>query len=242
MESIEIIWIIAVVAVSAFAQSLAGFGFGLLAVPLMTLFVDAHDAVIVATMIGAVSTIAQALLDREHCEWPTARRLSIAAYAGMPLGLFAFVIVSESAMRLVLGIVVLLATLVLARGFTFTGQSRFVEWIMGAMSGVLSTSTSTNGPPLVFLLQARQMEAQTFRATINTVFAISNFGAIALFAISGNVEANGIVAAAASLPILFLALRAGYALRPRVDGAVFKKLVLVMLVLSGVSVLTSAFA
>ncbi|MFN5602026.1 MAG: TSUP family transporter, partial [Acidimicrobiaceae bacterium] len=84
MESIEIIWIIAVVAVSAFAQSLAGFGFGLLAVPLMTLFVDAHDAVIVATMIGAVSTIAQALLDREHCEWPTARRLSIAAYAGMP--------------------------------------------------------------------------------------------------------------------------------------------------------------
>jgi uncharacterized membrane protein YfcA len=113
---------------------------------------------------------------------------------------------------------------------------------MGAMSGVLSTSTSTNGPPLVFLLQARQMEAQTFRATINTVFAISNFGAIALFAISGNVEANGIVAAAASLPILFLALRAGYALRPRVDGAVFKKLVLVMLVLSGVSVLTSAFA
>ena len=242
MESVEILWIIAVVAVAAFAQSLAGFGFGLLAVPMMTLLVDAHDAVIVATMIGTVSTAVQAVLDREHCEWPTARRLSIAAYVGMPLGLFAFVIVSESAMRLILGVVVLLATLVLARGFTFTGRSRLMEWMMGVSSGVLSTSTSTNGPPLVFLLQARQMEATSFRATINTVFALSNFGAIALFAATGNVEVDGMLAAAASLPILFLALRAGYALRPRVDGSVFRKLVLVMLVLSGVSVLSSAFA
>lgn len=242
MENVEILWIIAVVAVAAFAQSLAGFGFGLLAVPMMTLLVDAHDAVIVATMIGTVSTAVQAVLDRQNCEWPTARRLSIAAYLGMPVGLFAFVIVSESAMRLILGVVVLLATLVLARGFTFTGRSRLIEWLMGITSGVLSTSTSTNGPPLVFLLQARQMEATSFRATINTVFALSNIGAIALFAASGNVEVNGMVAAAASLPILFLALRAGYALRPRVDGSVFRKLVLVMLVLSGVSVLSSAFA
>jgi uncharacterized membrane protein YfcA len=145
-------------------------------------------------------------------------------------------------MRLILGVVVLLATLVLARGFTFTGRSRMMEWMMGLSSGVLSTSTSTNGPPLVFLLQARQMEATSFRATINTVFALSNFGAIALFAATGNVEVDGMLAAAASLPILFLALRAGYALRPRVDGSVFRKLVLVMLVLSGVSVLSSAFA
>jgi uncharacterized membrane protein YfcA len=145
-------------------------------------------------------------------------------------------------MRLILGVVVLLATLVLARGFTFTGRSRLMEWMMGISSGVLSTSTSTNGPPLVFLLQARRMEARSFRATINTVFALSNFGAIALFAATGNVEVDGMLAAAASLPILFLALRAGYALRPRVDGSVFRKLVLVMLVLSGVSVLSSAFA
>ncbi len=86
------------------------------------------------------------------------------------------------------------------------------------------------------------MEATSFRATINTVFALSNFGAFALFAATGNVEVDGMLAAAASLPILFLALRAGYALRPRVDGSVFRKLVLVMLVLSGVSVLSSAFA
>lgn len=241
MEFNEILWVVVVVAVSSLAQSLAGFGFGLLAVPLMTLVIAPHQAVIVATMIGTVSTTLQAVIDRRFCDWSMAKRLSIAAYAGMPLGLYVFVVVSESALRFALGVVVLGATVVLARGFSFKGHSRLMDWLMGGMSGVLSTSTSTNGPPLVFLLQARGLEPHIFRATINTVFALSNFVALILFASSGEMESNGALAALVALPFLFLSLRAGYALRPRVKVEHFKKLVLGMLFLSGVSVLSSAF-
>jgi len=237
----EIVWVVVVVAISSLAQSLAGFGFGLLAVPLMTLVVAPHQAVIVATMIGTVSTTLQAVIDRRFCDWSMAKRLSIAAYAGMPLGLVVFVLVSESAMRFSLGVVVLTATAVLARGFSFAGQSRLMDSLMGGLSGVLSTSTSTNGPPLVFLLQARGLEPHVFRATLNTVFAISNVGALALFASTGEMETNGIIAALVALPFLFVSLRIGYALRPRVKVEHFKKLVLVMLLLSGLSVLSSAF-
>ena len=241
MELTEILWIVLVVAISSFAQSIAGFGFGLLAVPLMTLMVDPHDAVVVATMIGTVSTVVQAVVDRENCEWPTARRLSLAAYVGMPLGLFAFVLVSESAMRLGLGVVVLVATFILARGFVLVRRSRFLEWCMGMASGILSTSTSTNGPPLVFLLQARGMEPHTFRATLNSVFAITNCGAIVLFAGSGQIQMTGVIAAAVALPVLFLSLKIGYSLRPRVRAEQFRSLVFGLLLLSGVSVLASAF-
>lgn len=241
MEFNEILWVVVVVAISSLAQSLAGFGFGLLAVPLMTLVIAPHQAVIVATMIGTVSTTLQAAIDRRFCDWSMAKRLSIAAYAGMPLGLYVFVVVSESALRFTLGVVVLCATVVLARGFSFKGHSRLMDWLMGGMSGILSTSTSTNGPPLVFLLQARGLDPHTFRATINTVFALSNIGAIILFASSGEMEANGALAATFALPFLFLSLRTGYALRPRVKVEHFKKLVLGMLFLSGVSVLSSAF-
>lgn len=241
MELTEIVWVLLVVSISSLAQSIAGFGFGLLAVPLMTLVVSPHQAVIVATMIGSVSTTLQAVIDRQHCDWSLAKRLSVSAYVGMPLGLLVFVVVSESAMRFTLGIVVLIATLVLARGFSFAGQSRVMDWLMGGLSGVLSTSTSTNGPPLVFLLQARGIEPHIFRATINTVFALSNIGALLLFATSGEVEANGLLAATFALPFLFLSLRLGYALRPKVKVEHFRRLVLIMLVLSGISVLSSAF-
>ncbi len=241
MGASEILWIIAVVAVSSFAQSLAGFGFGLLAVPMMSLVVLPHDSVVVATIIGAVSTTAQALIDREHCEWGVARRMSVAAYVGMPVGFVAFVVVSESVLRFVLGVVVVAATIVLARGFVAKSKSRTLDLLMGWVSGVLSTSTSTNGPPLVFLLQARGMPPATFRATLNSVFALSNVGAITLFAATGHVSSDGVVAAIVSLPILFGSLRIGYLLRPRVNGQLFRVLVLSLLFVSGISVLSSAF-
>lgn len=241
MGASEIIWIVAVVALSSLAQSVAGFGFGLLAVPLMSLLVAPHDAVVVATLIGAVSTTSQAFIDRDACEWGTARRMSVAAYLGMPVGLVAFVVVSESMMRFVLGVVVVAATTVLARGFVARSNSRILDYVMGWISGVLSTSTSTNGPPLVFLLQARGMPAETFRATLNSVFAISNIGAISLFAATGHVTVDGIVASVVSMPVLVGSLRLGYLARPRVNAAVFRVLVLSLLFVSGISVLSSAF-
>lgn len=241
MDFVEIAWVVAVVTVSSLAQSLAGFGFGLLAVPMMTLMIAPHQAVIVATMIGTVSTTLQAVIDRRFCDWPMAKRLTLAAYVGMPAGLVVFVLVSESALRFTLGLVVLAATVVLARGFSFKGHSKAMDSLMGFLSGVLATSTSTNGPPLVFLLQARGIEPHVFRATINSVFALSNIFALILFASSGEMEANGIFAAVVALPFLFLSLRIGYALRPRVKVQHFRKLVLTMLLLSGISVLSSAF-
>ena len=53
------------------------------------------------------------------------------------------------------------------------GEGGFVVGV-GFVSGVLNTSLSTNGPPLVFGLQARHLGAAPFRATISTVFAFSN--------------------------------------------------------------------
>lgn len=241
MDVSEILWIIGVVALSSLAQSLAGFGFGLLAVPLMTLVVDPHQAVVVATLIGTVSTTLQAVIDRRYCNWPLAKRLTYAAYIGMPAGIFVFVVVSESMLRFCLGIVVLLATVVLAKGFSFKGESRYMDWLMGMCSGILSTSTSTNGPPLVFLLQARALEPHIFRATINAVFALSNIGAVVLFSSSGKVESASLVASLIALPMLFVALRSGYALRPKVKVHHFQRLVLAMLILSGISVMSSAF-
>ncbi|MGA0117982.1 MAG: sulfite exporter TauE/SafE family protein [Ilumatobacteraceae bacterium] len=241
MDLLHIGWVVLVVAVSSLAQSLAGFGFGLLAVPLMTLVIEPHQAVIVATMIGTVSTTLQAIIDRRFADLAMAKRLSIAAYLGMPFGFVVFLVISESVMRFALGVVVLIATFVLARGFSFRGQSKSMDWLMGWLSGVLSTSTSTNGPPLVFLLQARGIEPHVFRATINAVFAISNIGALILFGSSGSVEMNGLLAAIVSLPFLFTSLKVGYLLRPKVKVEHFRKLVLGMLLLSGVSVLSSSF-
>ena len=229
------------VAVAAFAQALSGFGFALVSVPLMTLVVDPKDAVIISTFIGAFNSVYQAVADRSHADWGHVRRLTIASYLGMPFGFLAFVLVSDGMLRALVGSAVIVAAVLLVRGFALPAGSHRYDSLLGVVSGVLSTSTSTNGPPLVFVLQARQLEPAVFRATINTIFSLVNIGAVSVFVASGRVTADGVLGVAVALPSTVLFLFVGMAMRKHVEGERFRYLVLGLLVLSGVSALAAAF-
>jgi uncharacterized membrane protein YfcA len=207
----------------------------------MTLVVSPRDAVVVATIIGSVSTTSQALIDRKHVDRSIAKRLILASYAGMPFGLLAFIFVSETGLRLVLGVVVVSAAILLLRGFRLREESHHFDWFLGMVSGFLSTSTSTNGPPLVFLMQARRLDPSTFRATINTVFAVVNLGALALFASAGKINSSNLSGVAVALPALGCAIAIGYSVRRHVTQERFNTLVITLLFLSAISVVVSAF-
>lgn len=241
MDLHQILWIVLCVAIAAFAQSLAGFGFGLLSVPMMALVLSPRDAIVVSVLVASVSTTTQAVTDRQFTDWKTVRRLSLLSYVGMPLGLVVFNVVSEQMLRFGLGVIVLLATVLIIRNFRIPDSSRSYEWILGFISGVLNTSTSTNGPPLVFLLKSRSMEPSAFRATLNTVFSIANIGALILFFGSGKMNHDNVIGAAFAIPSLFISLRVGYSMRRHIHGNRFTNLVAGLMLLSGVSALIAAF-
>jgi len=207
---------------------------------MMVLFLSPRDAVVVSVLVASVSTTTQAVADRRFTEWKTVRRLSLMSYAGMPFGLFVFNVVSERNLRFGLGAVVIVATVLIVRNFQIPENARRYDWVLGFVSGVLNTSTSTNGPPLVFLLKSRSMDAASFRATLNTVFSIANIGALILFLGSGKMSEENLVGAAFALPALALTLRIGYAMRKRVNEEAFTRLVVGLMLLSGASVLISA--
>jgi uncharacterized membrane protein YfcA len=238
-------WIeLAVVAGSVFAaamvQVLSGFGFALLCVPLMALAVDAKEAVVISTLLGAGVSTWQAWHGRAHTERAVARRMILGAYLGMPVGLLVFLRVDDRVLRLLLGVAVLVAVVLLAVRLDLRHAGSRLDTGAGFLSGVLNTSLSTNGPPLVFVLQARHLAPDAFRATITTVFAFSNVLGVSLFVASGKVDRDGLVAAGIALPALFLGQVSGYPLRRHVAGERFRVLVLLLLTAAAVSAIVSA--
>jgi uncharacterized membrane protein YfcA len=111
---------------------------------------------------------------------------------------------------------------------------------VGFVSGVLNTSLSTNGPPLVFGLQARHLDAPTFRATISTVFAFSNIVGLTLFALDGKITAEGLKAAAIAFPAWIIGQGLGWPVRKHFHGERFRTLVLSLLFLAGTGTIVFA--
>lgn len=240
MTTVQLVVVAVAVFAAAFVQIIAGFGFGLLCMPIMTLALPVEKAVVVSTLLGIMSTTWQAWHLRRDARRPLVKRMTLGAFAGMPLGLVILNVVSDTALKVFLGVAVLAATALLVRRINLSHVGDGLDYGAGFLSGVLNTSLSTNGPPLVFDLQARHLHADEFRATIAMVFALSNVVGLALFLADGKVTRSGLVAALVALPAWGLGQALGWPVRKHVHGERFRWMVLILLFAAGTSTIVFA--
>jgi uncharacterized membrane protein YfcA len=229
----QLIVVAVAVFIAAFVQMLAGFGFALLAMPIMTLAIPVEEGVVVVAILGLLTSSWQSIHLRHDTERGLAARLTLASIVGMPLGLVILNVVDDTTLRVVLGISVLVATLLLARRLNLSHVGPVLDGACGFVSGVLNTSLGTNGPPLVFDLQSRGLDPYRFRATIATVFVASNVVALTLFSLDDKITDDGLRAAAVALPAWVLGQALGWPARRHVHGERFRWLVLALLFAAG---------
>jgi len=240
MTGVDIMVVCGVILATGWVQATAGFGFALLTVPLLLLRLSLEDAVVIATLVGTIGNLGHSLHSRADLDRTLTRRFLLCTILGGPVGAYLLFNVDARWVKLVLGVSVLFGVVALQRGFDGVAQGSWFDWLFGLVSGVLNTATSTNGPPLVFVLQARKVSPAAFRATLNTVFLFSGIYAAVLYALRGKVTSELLLVSAASLPLLLVGSIFGVRMRTRINEATFRKGVLVLLGLSGVSTILSA--
>jgi uncharacterized membrane protein YfcA len=218
-------------------QSLTGFGFSLLAMPLLSLVIDPKEAVVVAFVLGLTTSSVMFARTRHAVDQPVAGRMLLAAVLGMPFGLAVLVFVDDQVLRAILAVTVLVFVGLLAAGFRLHGRGHGVDWGAGFTSGVLNTSLSTNGPPLVIALQAREPTPEVFVATLSAVFVGSGVIGLVMLLVAGRVDSDVLVTIVVTFPALLVGTIVGQRLRPRVPPARFRALVLLLLTVSAVAAL-----
>ncbi|MCU1392239.1 MAG: hypothetical protein JWM34_667 [Ilumatobacteraceae bacterium] len=228
--------------VSAMMTAVAGFGFGLMSVPLMSLVIDLHSAVIVSSIVAVPVNGIQTYLYRAVRAREIANRLLVTSMIGLPFGYVIYDIVSDHTLRYALGVGVVVAVVALARGVDLGDVGPRIDWSLGFVSGVLNTSISSSGPPLVFDLQARNIEADPFRGTLNYVFLYSGSIGLVIFAIGGKVHVPDLIAGAIAVPAVGLGMLAGLPLRRHFSPTRFRVLVLVLLVAGAVASVAKTFS
>lgn len=229
----------AVVMLAAFAQSVSGFGFSLVAVPLLAMGVGPQPAVVAAAAVSMCMNGVTAYAHRRHVDVPAARRLLLSVLLGLPLGLLTLRLLPDYALVAMIAVVTLGCTVIVWRGWQISPGG----WALrgaGLLSGLLTTATATNGPPLVAALQAMRLDPRTFRATLALLFVTVSPIAVVGFALTGLLTPLAAAMVAIGLPAAALGGWLGNRLFSRFDSGGFRKVVLSALVISSLAALANA--
>lgn len=240
MGAVDLWTTVVVVLVAAMVQSTTGFGFSLLAVPLISLALPTESAVVIAATLGTLTSSAQAIGQREHGDQPTILRMLAGAAVGAPFGLILLTVASNRQLKFGLAAVIIAFLVINLRGLTIERGSRGVDVVAGTISGVLNTSLSSNGPPLVMALHARHMSPSAFRATISAVFAGTGVITVGLFLASGRYDSDVRKLLVAAVPAMVMGYAIGARVRPHIDPPRFRQAVMVLLTATAIITLAGA--
>ncbi len=230
-------------------QAATGFGLAILAVPVLFVLVS---STIVVPVIAALSFLVSLVLIPGL--WSLASRRSLYHLAGgsclgFPVGLGAFMYGSLDELKLVSGIVVttFAGILILSewRGSEDTGTFAntplpAVEWGVGAVSGAMATALAMPGPAIMIYLMFRRAPKHIARAITLSLFGLSYAVATGLHVLYGGLTVSFWWTVAALTPAVLLGTGAGHVLARLIPEDRFRRAVIMLLVLSGLSAVLAA--
>lgn len=232
-------------ALGGLLQSSTGYGFAVLASPVLAGVVAPDRAIPTLVVVGTLVNLFSVADDRRRnrgTDRPTADvplfwAILLTSLPGVVAGTALLLLLPREALRALIAVAVLGAAFARLGRPTVVGPRRAETVVAGATSGLLGGAVGFNGPPLVLLLLRRGTPPDAARGTL-----------AAFFTVSGVLTGATLVAAGAFDPIaltpwlLLVALlgqRAGIPLRPILAGR-HEEASVAVLMLSGVVALVSA--
>lgn len=178
------IWVAAGIGVllGASLQSAVGFGFSLVAAPLLFAATDAEQAVgllfVLALWVNLMTLGTERRVPRPL--WRPTGELCLWALPGMVAGVA--ILRSAPGDLLQIGLTVAVFVALFVQRHAGVHLPPWATPVAGLSSGTLATTTTTSGPPLVLLLRGRGHAPAQIRDTLTTLFVLFTFlgGAVLL--------------------------------------------------------------
>lgn len=229
-----------IVFVAIFVQAVTGFGLALVSMPLLVLVLNIQVASPLVALIGGVAELLLLLHYRADLNIRAVTRLVVASLLGIPVGVLLLRRVDVGVITAVLGLLILLYALYALSGLRLPRLAHQAwGYGFGFVAGVLGGAYNISGPPVIIYGNCRQWPPAEFKSNLQGFFVVSSYTVIAVHALSGNftpvVWRNFLIA----LPAMLLALFVGLRLDTHLNPERFRRIVLVVLVVLGASLLFS---
>ena len=230
----------AILGMAALMASVTGFGYALVAVPLLVLLLPPLQ--LVPVVLISWGPLALLLIARSWRDLNPGRlaRLLAGALLGAPLGILVLSSLPAGTMRPVIGGITLIAggSLLLRPGRPLVREGPALL-AAGLLSGVTGGSTGMSGPPVVLLGLAQRWEPRGFRADLICFFLVLHTSMAVGLGYMGLLSGGTLRLSLAVLPGVLVGYAAGTRLLGRVDASTYRRVAVSLVVAGGTWALLS---
>jgi uncharacterized protein len=232
----------------SYVQTITGFAFGLVVMSAAALFSlvsleVAAFSVSVLSLLNCVTGLAGGLWRQVNTKILFAFFLS--SIPATVFGVYLLGSLDDDALhwlQLMLGL-----TIILACGMSLLkpkkNESHSPSWaffLCGGFAGILGGLFATAGPPISYLMYRQPVSLNVIRASLLGIFVFSCLSRIGITTLAGQVTMEMIWLSALGLPCVFITTLLAKRYPPNVSPEVIKRVAMVLLLLSGVSLALKA--
>lgn len=225
-----ILLVVTIILGSTAISAIAGFGFGMISVPLLLVFLDPPVVVVISKVLGTGTVWIVLLSLWRQIRWDTIVRILPAAFVGLVIGGVILQEVDSSVIQLGVGVLVLISALTfIMRPILIARDAWWATSLVGFLTGVMGNATGLLAPAVIVYFTGRQFPKDVFRATTLALFLTVDLVGLPTLAVQGAVSLSDVQFALLLLPVAVTGRVIGLRLVRHVSQPAFRRLTILLL-------------
>lgn len=167
---------------ATFFSTVTGFGFALIAAPVLTLVMGPKETVVFVIVAGVVVRVIMMWRTWGEFEWRTVLITAGGSLLGIIPGAYLLKVADANHLKILLGVALLVVTVLMELKFVPEVKNKTLgRMTAGFLSGFFSATTSISGPPIALYFLSENMEKNLLRSNMIWIFAIGSFCTLGSF-------------------------------------------------------------
>ena len=230
---LEVIFIAVLLFVSSAVQGVLGFGFAVIASPIIVQ-INPNLVPQLLALLGLPIALRVFFREKDGVDLSKVKPLIVGRLVGGPIGLLLLLNLSEKYLSIAVGVIVLVAGLGSFFGWVIN-RNNLNSFLAGTFSGIFGMVAAVGGPPVALLY--RNTKSEEFRPSLNSVFSIGILITLSLLVLSGNLFMDHLLLFVLFLPFVLIGVRVSSSIFSKFSDSFIATSVTYFSVLSGLYVI-----
>lgn len=220
---------------ASLVQGITGFGFALIAVPLLSLFIpELRNITPIIVIYSFLTNIIVLYKTKQYIDLKKILPLVIFGILATPIGTYILLYVNVNTLKIIVGAIITVTALAMLKNYKINIKNQNISYgVVGLLSGLLNGSTGLSGPPVVLLLTNQNTNKDVFRANLTFYGITTNIFAIILFVSEGIINNSVINFKVLYLPALIIGVFYGIKISSKINETLFKTITIYLILILG---------